>query len=446
MKKLKLITALFLATYWSGPVFGQTVIPETFFIEAEDHDGSSDGITGDLHANFGDPACSLAGKTAITGVNYFEVKDYIEPDAVAGAYRPQIGVETKPDRDHLDRDGVEITCNYIVGWNESGDWYNYTRIFGQESVRYNFYASMASGSSNGLENAELAIISSNPTQPNQTKTVLGTFLSPASGGWDIFHLVPLRDNSGNLVSVRLKGTNTLRFTSLPGAFDVDYIELRPAPVQLLPPNVSSVTPQNGGYADYGTNTQITVVINDEDAKVLPSMIKLWVDGVEVTSNTAVTDTAVGATVRYKLLNVGELYKEHEGKLEFKDDTDNTNMFTWNWFNSPYDTNNLFIEAEDFNVNGNYFPSNPSGAIPFNVKGLYAGEGAGVMDYKGDSNTDANANVYRIDETPNISLFTINDSLVRGAGPKDGLTHPRLAFVKPSPWLQVTRDFSKNCCL
>ena len=37
------------------------------------------------------------------------------------------------------------------------------------------------------------------------------------------------------------------------------------------------------------------------------MIKLWVDGVEVTSNTAVTDTAVGATVRYKLLNVGELY-------------------------------------------------------------------------------------------------------------------------------------------
>src|SRR6185436_6181325 len=148
----------------AGPFKGGT---GTLFIEAEDFNYSNDGTTGGLHANFGDPDCSLLGKDAVFDVDYHEVNDVNDPGAVP-AYRAPTGVEvSKPGGDGLVRGDHVITCNYIVGWNDPGEWYNYTRDFGQ-SARYNVYARLSSGG--GDENAELAVVTSNPASPNQSKT------------------------------------------------------------------------------------------------------------------------------------------------------------------------------------------------------------------------------------------------------------------------------------
>src|SRR6185503_2058944 len=111
----------------------------TLFIEAEDFNYSNDGVTGGLHANFGDPDCSLLGKDAILDVDYHEGNDGNDQNI----YRAPTGVEAgKPGTDGFERGDHVLTCNYIVGWNDAGDWYNYTRDFGP-SARYNVYALLA---------------------------------------------------------------------------------------------------------------------------------------------------------------------------------------------------------------------------------------------------------------------------------------------------------------
>src|SRR5204862_340298 len=113
----------------------------TLFIEAEDFNYSDDGVNGGLHANFGDPDCSLMGKQAIEGVDYHGIGDnagqvYRSPTTVAAGKLNEPGESERGDH--------TLTCNYIVGWNDAGEWRNYTRDFGASRF-YNVYARMASG-------------------------------------------------------------------------------------------------------------------------------------------------------------------------------------------------------------------------------------------------------------------------------------------------------------
>jgi hypothetical protein len=84
----------------------------------------------------------------------------------------------KPGTDGFVRGDHSITCSYIVGWNDPGDWQNYTRVF-TNNIRYNVYARLASGGA--AEDVEFAKITSDPAQPSQTKDVIGEFRSPATG-------------------------------------------------------------------------------------------------------------------------------------------------------------------------------------------------------------------------------------------------------------------------
>ena len=190
----------------------------SLFVEAEDFNYSNDGVTGGLYANFGDPDCSLTNKTGIPGIDYFQTSGH-DPSAVP-SYRATTDVEAaKPGVDGLRRAERTIACSYIVGWNDPGEWQNYTRVF-TNNLRYNIYARVSSGGA--AEAIEFALITSDPGQSNQTKLVVGEFRSPPTGNWDIFHHVPLRDGCGRLINMRLFGTNTFRLTALPGSFDINY--------------------------------------------------------------------------------------------------------------------------------------------------------------------------------------------------------------------------------
>jgi hypothetical protein len=81
------------------------------------------------------------------------------------------------------------------------------------------------GVTNTPINADLSIVHSNGSAQS-----LGTFSGLATGNWDVFGFIPLRDAGGGLASVQLAGQCTLRYTVLPGiglAADFNYLMFVP---------------------------------------------------------------------------------------------------------------------------------------------------------------------------------------------------------------------------
>jgi len=428
---------------WSftvGPFKGGT---GTLFVEAEDFNYSDDGTTGGLHPNFGDPDCPTIGKNGVRNVDYFQTSG--NDGGAVPAYRPATDVEAaKPGTDGFQRGDHTISCNYIVGWNDPDEWQNYTRDFGT-SARYNVYARLASGGS--PESGELARITSDPTQPNQTKEVIGQFNSPATGNWDIFHTVPLRDASGALVNVRLGGLTTLRFTILPGNLDFNYMAFVKADVQFITPTVQTVEPLPN--SDYARSPRITAVIRDEDSAVVASSLKLIVDGIDVTASSTITDTAAGAEIAYQTPDGSPVGTAHTVRVDWQDNqaTPVAGTFSWTYREGIYNAEkNLFIEVEDFNTDsGTFIPS--SAGHPFNEKSLYNTLGATPnVDYN-DAGDGQESNLYRtegVGNLPHVNMAVLADQYRAGAGPRPGFTVTpdyKIGWTSPnSDWYQYTRDY------
>ncbi|MBI4661362.1 MAG: carbohydrate-binding protein, partial [Verrucomicrobia bacterium] len=194
--------------------------PLTFFIEAEDFD-----FNGGQHK----PEASVMpyGGGAYEGLGAVAEIDYHDPGGNESAnYRPASqGVGMTFNGDSY-RDGYDVTPNFKVGWNDAGDWFNYTRVFPVPTRDYHVYARLASG---GLPNAiQLDVVSSGAKTANQTLTKLGQARAPASGGWDTFISVPLADDAGNPVKVNIGGETTIRLTILEGGNeDINYLQFVP---------------------------------------------------------------------------------------------------------------------------------------------------------------------------------------------------------------------------
>jgi len=213
----------------------------TLFIEAEDFNfghgkyikdkpiGMTGKYPGGAYKDLGDGVDGTLGDGSDLGIDYFEVNK----GSAQAVYRPGTGVEAgkfgdtaAPPASGLDRGSFSIEVNHVVGWNDAGDWYNYTRAFPTPAKDYNVYAHLASGGAD--EAGELAEITGGATTAAQTKVKLGTFKAKATGNWDVWHIVQLKDDEGKPVTVNLTGERTLRFTVLPGALDVDYLAFVPA--------------------------------------------------------------------------------------------------------------------------------------------------------------------------------------------------------------------------
>ncbi|MBI2948637.1 MAG: hypothetical protein HYY23_13420 [Verrucomicrobia bacterium] len=226
---------------FSTRITEKTFVVGTLFIEAEDFNyghgkyikdkaiGMSGKYPGGAYKDLGDGVDGTAGDGSDLGIDYFEVAK----SSAQAIYRPGTGVEAgkpgdtaAPPAASLDRGTFSVEVNHVVGWNDAGDWYNYTRTFPTPAKDYDVYAHLASGGAD--EAAELAEITGGATTATQTKVKLGTFKAKATGNWDVWHIVQLKDDEGNPLKVNLGGERTLRFTVLPGALDVDYLAFVPA--------------------------------------------------------------------------------------------------------------------------------------------------------------------------------------------------------------------------
>ena len=98
-----------------------------------------------------------------------------------------------------------------VGYVNPGDWQDYTRTF--PAGNYNVYARLAVSGSSAVYFEKVL---SDPTQSGQTVTNLGTF-TITDNNWNLYQYCPLEDQYGNLVSVSLGGTETVRLAVGPGS-------------------------------------------------------------------------------------------------------------------------------------------------------------------------------------------------------------------------------------
>lgn len=152
--------------------------------------------------------------------------------------------------------GVSNLVEYLVVRTHAGDWQNYTRVF--NSGVSNYFAFLRAGSFGSTTNS-LSMVTSDPSQPNQTTTELGTFSIPNQLRKSNFRYIPLLDPAGAGAIVNLSGTNTLRITKLgdPTAQSDDRVEVRNY-LLLVPAQVSV---QSSGVASGGFTDDATATVN-----------------------------------------------------------------------------------------------------------------------------------------------------------------------------------------
>jgi hypothetical protein len=203
----------------------------TLFVEAEDFNfnhgqwltnanlGTAGPYNVGAYQGLGNGNNGFFGNGSDYGID-FNTDHSGNPSAV---YRPGTAIGTEVTGNTPSRGLFSVTNNWDVGWNDTGDWYNYTRTF--PAGKYLVYASISSGG--GDMHAELDQVTGTANTINQTATKLGNFDAPTTGNWQVYSLVPLRDATNNPVQLSLNGTTTLRFAVLPGNLNFDYLAFLP---------------------------------------------------------------------------------------------------------------------------------------------------------------------------------------------------------------------------
>lgn len=219
--------------------------------------------------------------------------------------------------------------DYDIGEMAAGDSVNYTRTFPAGSYEVYLRESLF----NVLHGeALLELVTSDPTQPNQTTTVLGSFLGFNSGSK--FRNVPLTDALGqSKVVVKLSGKQTLRLrqvTPEPDDGDIfqNYLIFIPSEaVGKQRAAVSSVTPAAGSVLE-SLFPVITATLQNHDTSVKTNTIVLQVNGTVVAP--ALTNTTTETTVTYKLSPLPASNSTNDVQLVFSDNEDVLQTNRWSF--------------------------------------------------------------------------------------------------------------------
>jgi hypothetical protein len=144
--------------------------------------------------------------------------------------------------------------DYDIGFNNGGDWGNYTRHY--PAGIYNIYLRGSGGNGAQADACTIGMVTSGWGTPNQTTSQMGAF-SVAGLGWQTYTWCPAIDANGNLVAWGAGGDQeTLRFTVANGNCNENFYLLVPA-VPSITPNTTNVyqgNPATLSMFPYALNT------------------------------------------------------------------------------------------------------------------------------------------------------------------------------------------------
>jgi hypothetical protein len=359
-----------------------TIVP-ALVIEAADFNFTSNGVSGVFIDTPADGGLALytnqigtqgidENKAARTGTqSYYRPSDAVIIQAAnPGSGNPPTGTEQKFISAAANGDLTDIEVE--VGFNTPGDWFNYTRTYGPggsaPAGNYNVFCYLATSGS-GPEGT-FSQVTSDPTQPNQTTTVLGTWgtSSFTDNGFNNYRYVPLVDQFGALVSVTVtNGVQTFRSTVTNNPNFGFYLFVPVIPI--VTPTLTTIAPN--GNTPFQASNQLSFTISPEaGSPISTNSIALILNGVKISSGLIFTPAGGGAwTVSFPLQS-NTLY------TATIDATNNTGAFSTYTINfDTFDVNNYQWEAVDYdfstNANANaaifldnpYPTGNPSAASP-----------------------------------------------------------------------------------
>jgi hypothetical protein len=330
--------------------------------------------------------------------------------------------------------GWEVTTNYKIGWT-GDEWYNYTRVI--PAGNYKVVGVQSHGNAAGEANrlrARFGVVVEGAGTANQTVVPIGSYSQPATGGWGVNAISAVQQNGADTV-VNLSGTQTLRVWVDEG--DFDWFALIPTTEQTPPPSVTSVSPANGSFS---LATALSLDITDvlRSLKINLSSVRLTVNGTDVTSSAQITDTTGGVNVRYQPAAGFEGGTTYNYTLAFNDSGGTARSFEGS-FTSAYSAQAFVIEAEDFN-HGSGQTVAAASTMPLQA-GLYNGLGAvHDIDYHVNQN-QADSNLYRTGEDPNVPMDLNNGDLNRG--PFSVTQSYKIGWIDNGEWFNYTRTFPAN---
>lgn len=278
-----------------------TFLPTDIYVDAADYN-SSEG-------QFVNTNTPINAYLDLLGTNFvdYQIADLSGTNNTAG-YRPgdlveilSLATDTTGDPiDHADERANGHTV-YNIGFTDTGNWENYTRVY--PATNYSIYARAASVSGGQFEVERLA----NPVAAttNQPLIALGRVNVANTGGSLVYsgQLSPVTDFFGNTVVVPLSGTNTLRETSLASrVYNLEYFDIVAVPLgSTLRPYIATGSP--GPNSTGATlNTGISVAIANRQTSVISNGVQLILNSTNVSSRLVISTNLAGATVSWTPTN------------------------------------------------------------------------------------------------------------------------------------------------
>jgi hypothetical protein len=272
-----------------------TFLATDWYIDAYDYNYNSG-----LFIDSPTPTNGFANLPGNNGVDYL-ISDLTGVNNTAG-YRPGdlpqiLPLDVGDTGDPIDHANLRLNgyTAYNIGFTDTGNWENYTRT-APVATNYNIYARAASAAGGQFEIEKLA--NATATSSNQPSAALGRVNVPNTGGSKVFsgQLIPLTDAYGNTVAVPLAGMSTLRETALSSrGYNLEYLILVAITnaTSTLRPYLSVASP---GPNATGVNLagQITFTIANRLTTVVPSSIKLFTNGVQVSAGLVLSNNAAGS--------------------------------------------------------------------------------------------------------------------------------------------------------
>lgn len=409
----------------SGSVSFDTISPSYTF-EAEDFDYNSGQFFDNPQTN------KYAGLAAVDGTD-------CQHDSTSGtaAYRPNpLATEQNSDKPRLAYTGSGNTnIDYDVGYNNGGDWANYTRHF--PAGLYNIYGRLSDGNGAQASACGFTVVASASGNASLSGLAPYTF-SIQSTGWQTYKFYPLLDANGSLVQFTNDGTQaTLQLSAIGGNYNANFYMLVPANTNppAAGPSFGNIYP-DGKHQFESTNSLSFTITSD--AGVTPANVFVQLTGSNLVGEggSILYTTANGLVTSGtpNNLNVSVPLKtnyQYTAFLQAVDQNGNPSgqSVTFDTIVPLYT-----FEAEDYDYNGGQFFDNPQ------VDDYLDQSGEPGIDYYVDD-PFSGSHSYR-DNDPNVGGPATEScgDVVRLDYTTNDMADYDVGFNDPANWMNYTRHY------
>jgi len=330
------------------------------------------------------------------------------------------------------------TFDYDVGFNNGGNWGNYTRHY--PAGTYNIYVRAADGGGGGSsDSGSFSLVTAGLGTTSQTVVKLGDWGVQPTGGWQTYTYVPVKDPGGNLVQFSGNGSvQTLRMTIDNGNCNENFFMLSPAdPTVVLKPFVDNFHPD--GTAMFQPSNTLSFIAHSQPGTATSNIVLSLNGSVVPTASMTFSGTPSFRTVSTPVA-VNTFYTAVVTVTDANGSATVTNTF------GTFLSTDYQLEAEDYD-----YTSNGVSALFFdNSSGLNAYLGlspaSGIDCFESDPNGANGSFAYRPSPAGALAI-PAGSGDVAGDLPRSQMTSGggtgtdyNLGYFGPNSWANYTRHY------